>query len=123
MLTIPSLGLFGLEHRWRSILWIPIICCLIELLALPFCPESPAYLFRMEGSAVAIPKLVELHSTRSVSGHIAWMRDENVDNNLESRLSLSQLMRSSDTRRHVLLSVLLQISMQVLASVTAHDGM
>ena len=46
VLTMPSL--FGTEASWRHVFIVPVLCSLLELLVLPFCPESPAYLYKTQ---------------------------------------------------------------------------
>ena len=38
----------------------------LELFALPFCPESPAYLYKTRGSSAALTKLAEVRRVRLV---------------------------------------------------------
>lgn len=104
--------LCGETATWRSAFLLPIGCSILELLVLPFCPESPAYLYRTEGSAVALSKLAELHSSKSIRGHMAWMRGErNVP--LEHSLSVLELLKASSLRKPLFLSVMIQLSMEV----------
>lgn len=44
--TTPSLGLLGDADQWRYAFLVPIFCALLECIVLPFCTESPAYVYR-----------------------------------------------------------------------------
>lgn len=75
-LTTPSLQLLGDATSWRYAFVVPVCCSLVQLVILPFCPESPAYVYRTVGSHAALRKLEELHTPGSIGGHIDALRDE-----------------------------------------------
>lgn len=63
MVTTPSLNLLGSADLWRCVFLVPLACALLEFIVLPLCPESPAHLYRTEGSSAAL----------TVS-HVIWSR-------------------------------------------------
>ena len=75
-LTTPSLQLLGASTTWRYTFLTPVFCSLLQLLVLPFCPESPAYVYRTVGSHAALRKLGELHEAGSIGGHIDALRND-----------------------------------------------
>lgn len=79
LLTTPSLHLLGSMSLWRYVFAVPVLCALLECTVLPFCPESPVYLFKTEGSSAALTKLAQLHAAGSVSSHMSSMRGEAAD--------------------------------------------
>ena len=75
-LSTPSLHLLGGSDTWRYAFLVPPACSLVQCAVLPFCPESPAFIYRTVGSSAALRKLAELHDSTSIGGHIDALRNE-----------------------------------------------
>ena len=103
-LTTPALCPLGDARHWRLVFLVPLGCAALELLVLPWCPESPAYLYKTRGSAAALSSLATLHSTASASGHIDLLRCEMVDRGFAS-WTVPELFRAPELRKQLLVGV------------------
>ncbi|KAL7529530.1 hypothetical protein ACHAWF_003015 [Thalassiosira exigua] len=61
-LSTPSLNIFGSEEEWKNLFVVPVIFGLLQCAVLPFCPESPSYLYQTEGREFAKKSLQRLQS-------------------------------------------------------------
>jgi MFS family permease len=61
-LSTPSLHLLGSDELWKWLFLVPVICGVVELAVLPFCPESPSYLYVTKGEKEARDALIRLQS-------------------------------------------------------------
>merc|ERR1719482_342589 len=68
-LTAPVFDTFGSIDKWRYTFLVPSMFSLFQLCVLPFCPESPSFLIKKGGSALALSTLVQLHRAESAAKH------------------------------------------------------
>ena len=113
-LTTPSLGLLGSNELWRYVFLVPMALALVESVVLPLCPESPAYLYRHSGTAMAAGALSELHPSVEAARELQQMRHaERQGPSDASRYSVAELLRAPQLRKQLFVSLVLQLSMQL----------
>lgn len=100
-------------------LW-PIACGLcvipaaISLFVLPFCPESPRFLFMKRGDEVGARKAFRrLNSEEDIDRFIAELEEEVELNRSRPKFKFSQLFTHSDLRMPVLIACLIQLFQQL----------
>jgi MFS family permease len=62
VLSTPSLQLLGSAQRWPFLFVVPAACALLEIVLLPWCPESPSYLYKTQGEEAARAALKKLQT-------------------------------------------------------------
>ena len=115
-ITTPSLSPLAAAGTWRYAFLLPVAAALLQCAVLPFCPESPAYLYRTVGSHAALHKLAELHEVGSIGGHIDALRSEEQIGGGgagSNGFTIVELLGARKLRRHLLVGVVLQLSMQL----------
>jgi SP family facilitated glucose transporter-like MFS transporter 1 len=135
VLSTPSLNLLGTETRWPFLFIVPAACALLEMVLLPWCPESPSYLYKTKGEAAAREALKKLQteeggeimSDRIVDRYIRNIAAEAEQEDTEeagaadsgkaggadsARMSLAQLFSSVKLRKQLCVGVVIQLSMQ-----------
>ena len=111
VLTSPELCPLGNASAWRGVFVVPLACAILEVLVLPFCPESPAYLYKTQGSAAALSSLTTLQSLPSASGSLDLLRCEMVDRGFSS-YSVPRLFQAPELRKQLVVGLAIQVSMQ-----------
>lgn len=117
ILVAQVLGLesmLGTATLWPLLLAITVLPALLQLLLLPFCPESPRYLYiirNLEGPARK--SLKRLTGWADVSDALAELKDEKRKLERERPLSLLQLLGSRTHRQPLIIAVVLQLSQQL----------
>ncbi|XP_028911174.1 solute carrier family 2, facilitated glucose transporter member 4 [Ornithorhynchus anatinus] len=107
-------SLLGTMDLWPLLLGLTVLPAGLQLLLLPFCPESPRYLYisrNLEGPARK--SLKRLTGWADVSGALAELKEEKRQLEREQPLSLPQLLRSRIHRQPLLIAVVLQLSQQL----------
>ncbi|XP_044528880.1 solute carrier family 2, facilitated glucose transporter member 4 isoform X1 [Gracilinanus agilis] len=117
ILVAQVLGLdsmLGTEKLWPLLLSLTVLPTLLQLVLLPFCPESPRYLYiirNLEGPARK--SLKQLTGWADVSGALAELKEEKRQLEREQPLSLLQLLHSRTHRQPLVIAVVLQLSQQL----------
>ena len=113
-LTTPSFGLLGTEELWRYAFLVPVACALLECVVLPFCPESPSFLYRTSGAPAAVKTLAELHANPEVSLQLQQLHhDERLSPYDANSFTVAELLVAPSLRRQLLVGVGLLLSMQL----------
>uniref|UniRef100_A0A9L0T7D3 Solute carrier family 2, facilitated glucose transporter member 4 n=1 Tax=Equus caballus TaxID=9796 RepID=A0A9L0T7D3_HORSE len=107
-------SMLGTATLWPLLLGITVLPALLQLVLLPFCPESPRYLYisrNLEGPARK--SLKRLTGWADVSGVLAELKEEKRKLERERPLSLLQLLGSRVHRQPLVIAVVLQLSQQL----------
>uniref|UniRef100_A0A671ER10 Solute carrier family 2, facilitated glucose transporter member 4 n=1 Tax=Rhinolophus ferrumequinum TaxID=59479 RepID=A0A671ER10_RHIFE len=107
-------SMLGTATLWPLLLSITVLPALLQLVLLPFCPESPRYLYiirNLEGPAKK--SLKRLTGWADVSGALAELKEEKRKLERERPLSLLQLLGSRTHRQPLIIAVVLQLSQQL----------
>jgi SP family facilitated glucose transporter-like MFS transporter 1 len=129
-LSTPSLHLLGSEEGWRWLFLIPASCAAVLMFALPFCPESPSFLYKHKGEEQARSALQSFlgqgpHCDTYLSNIKSELRSGDRDCSFSSSgssssssscrdcsFSLAQLFACRALRRQLIVGVVIQLSMQ-----------
>jgi SP family facilitated glucose transporter-like MFS transporter 1 len=116
-LSTPSLNLLGSRDKWQWLFFIPVLCGLLELAVLPFCPESPSYLYTTKGKKAARAALVQLQSEKVADEYMGYIQEEiaNVDNDKDdgsTTMSIRELIGDRSLRKQLVVGITVQLMMQ-----------
>lgn len=112
-LSTPSLNLFGSEDNWKWLFLIPVLCGLLEILVLPFCPESPSYLYQTKGESSARQALVRLQSQDKADEYLDYIREEkNAASSGGESMSVKELFCERSLRKQLIVGITVQLMMQ-----------
>lgn len=106
--------ILGTEDLWPVLLGFTILPSFLQIIALPFCPESPRFLLinrKEEDSARKI--LQRLWGTQDVAQDIQEMKDESVRMSQEKQATVLELFRSPSYQQPIMISIMLQLSQQL----------
>ncbi|ELK30072.1 PREDICTED: solute carrier family 2, facilitated glucose transporter member 3 [Myotis davidii] len=106
--------ILGTEDLWPVLLGFTILPSFLQIIALPFCPESPRFLLinrKEEDSARKI--LQRLWGTQDVAQDIQEMKDESVRMSQEKQATVLELFRSPNYQQPIMISIMLQLSQQL----------
>lgn len=106
--------ILGTEDLWPVLLGFTILPSFLQIIALPFCPESPRFLLinrKEEDSATKI--LQRLWGTQDVTQDIQEMKDESVRMSQEKQATVLELFRSPNYQQPIMISIMLQLSQQL----------
>ncbi|KAJ1122352.1 hypothetical protein NDU88_000844 [Pleurodeles waltl] len=105
--------IMGTERLWPLLLAFTVFPALIQIVLLPFCPESPRFLLiiKMEETR-AQSILKKLRGTDDVSQDIQEMKEESAKMSQEKPVSIIELFRSSKYRQPIFIAIVLQLSQQ-----------
>ncbi|XP_070612800.1 solute carrier family 2, facilitated glucose transporter member 3-like [Erythrolamprus reginae] len=106
--------ILGTETLWPVLLGFTILPALLQLVILPFCPESPRFLLinKMEEEA-AVQVLQRLRGVPDVSSDIQEMKEESAKMSQEKKVTIPELFRSPSYRQAILIAIALQLSQQL----------
>jgi SP family facilitated glucose transporter-like MFS transporter 1 len=115
-LSTPSLHLLGSEQKWKWLFLVPVLCGLLEVAVLPFCPESPSYLYATKGKAAARESLVRLQSEEVADQYLINIQEEvesacGTDGE-DGAMTVLQLFRNQNLRKQLIVGVTVQLMMQ-----------
>ena len=114
-LSTPSLNLLGSVEHWQWLFFVPCVTGAVELCVLPFCPESPSYLFSTEGEASARRALQRLlPCSESVEEYLENIRSEASasQGDTKSNMSVMELFRERSLRKQLIVGITCQLMMQ-----------
>ncbi|XP_036313156.1 solute carrier family 2, facilitated glucose transporter member 3 isoform X2 [Pipistrellus kuhlii] len=106
--------ILGTEELWPVLLGFTILPSFLQIVALPFCPESPRFLLinkKEEDSARKV--LQRLWGTQDVAQDIQEMKDESVRMSQEKQATVLELFRSPSYQQPIMISIMLQLSQQL----------
>lgn len=112
-LSTPSLHLLGSKDKWQWLFLVPVLCGLLEVIILPFCPESPSYLYTTEGRAAARRALVRLQSEDVADEYLDYIREEiSSAGGASGTMSVLELFGNRNLRKQLIVGVTVQLMMQ-----------
>eukprot|EP00565_Helicotheca_tamesis_P006399 CAMPEP_0185729732 /NCGR_PEP_ID=MMETSP1171-20130828/7002_1 /TAXON_ID=374046 /ORGANISM="Helicotheca tamensis, Strain CCMP826" /LENGTH=526 /DNA_ID=CAMNT_0028398637 /DNA_START=116 /DNA_END=1696 /DNA_ORIENTATION=+ len=113
LLSTPSLNLMGSEERWRWLFFVPVLCGAVELIVLPFCPESPSYLYITKGQDEAREAIVKLQSENVADEYLGYIREEITAEAIgHNDMTVIELFRDKTLRKQLIVGVTVQLMMQ-----------
>nr|XP_033815366.1 solute carrier family 2, facilitated glucose transporter member 2 isoform X2 [Geotrypetes seraphini] len=105
--------LLGSEQLWPLLLALSGVPAVLQIILLFFCPESPRYLFINLGQEDGARKnLRRLRGEYDPSKDIAEMKKEREEAASEKKISILQLLKSSNLRQPLIIALVLHISQQ-----------
>uniref|UniRef100_A0A803JAY5 Solute carrier family 2, facilitated glucose transporter member 4 n=1 Tax=Xenopus tropicalis TaxID=8364 RepID=A0A803JAY5_XENTR len=117
ILVAQVLGLelfLGTNTRWPALFWVTLIPAALQCLMLPFCPESPRFLYIVcEQEAQAKKSLRRLTGLPDVTDDLSDMKEEKRQMDSEPKVSILQIFRSRNYRQPILVAIVLQLSQQL----------
>lgn len=111
-LSTPSLHLFGSEENWKWLFFVPLISGFIQLIVLPFCPESPSYLFINGNTKEARRSISRLQSERVADEYLGYIADEIKASTDGRSQSVWELFADRSLRKQLIVGVTVQLMMQ-----------
>ncbi|XP_066450065.1 solute carrier family 2, facilitated glucose transporter member 4 isoform X2 [Eleutherodactylus coqui] len=112
---VLGLDLFlGTKTRWPALFWVTLIPAALQSVLLPFCPESPRFLYivcEQEGQArISLRRLTGL---LDVSEELSEMKEEKRQMDTQQKVSILQIFRSRTYRQPIIVAIILQLSQQL----------
>eukprot|EP00563_Minutocellus_polymorphus_P019854 CAMPEP_0197729282 /NCGR_PEP_ID=MMETSP1434-20131217/30004_1 /TAXON_ID=265543 /ORGANISM="Minutocellus polymorphus, Strain CCMP3303" /LENGTH=126 /DNA_ID=CAMNT_0043315887 /DNA_START=65 /DNA_END=441 /DNA_ORIENTATION=- len=111
-LSTPSLNLLGSVTHWQWLFFVPCVTGILELCVLPFCPESPSYLFATEGEESARQSLERLLPSESVGEYLDNIRSEasaSQGDASKRNMSVAELFREHSLRKQLIVGIAVQL--------------
>ncbi|XP_072110977.1 solute carrier family 2, facilitated glucose transporter member 2 isoform X2 [Mobula birostris] len=106
-------SLLGNDRLWPLLLGLSGVPAILQAILLPFCPESPRYLYIKLGKEEAARKgLRRLLGTSDIDKQTAEMKKEKEEITKEPKVSIAQLFCSSSYRQPITVALMLHISQQ-----------
>lgn len=105
---------FGTKDLWPVAVGFNIFPALLSLILLPFCPESPRFLFvGKKNEAAARAAFLRLNSRDSVETFIGELRAETEAEQNQVKFNFTKLFTQRDLRMPVLIACLIQVLQQL----------
>jgi len=113
-LSTPSLNLLGSQEKWKWLFLVPVLCGLLEIVLLPFCPESPSYLYTTKGKDAARQALVQLQSEEAADEYLGYIEEEVLGTNKDdnSSMTIQELFLDRKLRKQLIVGITVQLMMQ-----------
>ncbi|XP_016841957.1 glucose transporter type 1 isoform X5 [Nasonia vitripennis] len=106
--------ILGTNDGWPVLLGLAICPAVLQLLLLPFCPESPRYLLiTKKWEEEARKALRKLRASNQVDEDIEEMKAEEHAQQAEATISMSELICSPTLRSPLIIGVVMQLSQQL----------
>ncbi|XP_006627496.1 solute carrier family 2, facilitated glucose transporter member 4 [Lepisosteus oculatus] len=107
-------SLLGTEELWPVLLGLTVLPTVLQMALLPFCPESPRYLYIIRCQEHhAKSGLRRLTGRLEVDEDLAEMKEEKRRMEMERKVSIAELFRSPLYRQPIGIAILLQLSQQL----------
>uniref|UniRef100_A0A3B5AM79 Solute carrier family 2, facilitated glucose transporter member 4 n=1 Tax=Stegastes partitus TaxID=144197 RepID=A0A3B5AM79_9TELE len=106
-------SLLGSEELWPVLLGLTVVPTVLQMGLLPFCPESPRFLYIVRCQEHHAKSLRRLTGRQEVGDMLAEMKEEKRRMDMERKVSIPELFRSSLYRQPIVISILLQLSQQL----------
>ncbi|XP_052084158.1 glucose transporter type 1-like isoform X2 [Mytilus californianus] len=104
----------GTGQNWHVLLGLCIIPCALQLLVMPFCPESPRYLLiTKEQEEKALSSLRTLRGTSMVDADISEMKREQSNSRAEAKIGMLHLFKKKSLWMPLVISVIMHLSQQL----------
>jgi MFS family permease len=113
-LSTPSLHLLGTKELWKWLFFLPVACGLIEVLILPFSPESPSYLHEHRGEKAASEALSRLMSEDAAQETLEMIRQEAAAEKVkgDGQMTMWKLLMDVSLRKQLVVGMTVQLMMQ-----------
>lgn len=124
-LSTPSLNMFGSEDDWQWLFFVPALCGLAQCVILPFCPESPSYLYMQGDPQAARQAIVRFQSERVADEYLGYIEEESNSTskdaaandgdgsgNKNKSMSVAELFAERSLRKQLVVGVVVQLMMQ-----------
>ena len=111
-LSTPSLHMLGSQERWQWLFLVPVVFGLIEVAVLPFCPESPSYLYATAGRHAAKEALARLQSSAVVDEYLGYIEEEIEASGGKCSMTILELFRDRTLRKQLIVGITVQLMMQ-----------
>uniref|UniRef100_H3CXQ1 Solute carrier family 2, facilitated glucose transporter member 4 n=1 Tax=Tetraodon nigroviridis TaxID=99883 RepID=H3CXQ1_TETNG len=106
--------LLGSEDLWPILLGVTVVPTVLQMSFLPFCPESPRFLYIVRCQEHQAKRgLKRLTGRLDVGDMLAEMKEEKRKMEMERKVSILELFRSPAYRQPMVISILLQLSQQL----------
>ncbi|KAE8279094.1 hypothetical protein D5F01_LYC22680 [Larimichthys crocea] len=107
-------ALLGSEDLWPILLSLTVVPTVLQMALLPFCPESPRFLYIVRCQEHHAKRgLRRLTGRQDVGDMLAEMKEEKRKMDMERKVSILELFRSPLYRQPIFISILLQLSQQL----------
>ncbi|KAI5734822.1 hypothetical protein M8J77_010792 [Diaphorina citri] len=105
--------ILGTDEGWPVLLGLTILAPFLQLILLPVCSESPRYLLMNKmWEEEARKALRKLRASTQIEVDIEEMRVEQIAQQSESKISMSELLCSSTLRKPLIIGIVMQLSQQ-----------
>uniref|UniRef100_A0A8D9BTA7 Glucose transporter type 1 n=2 Tax=Cacopsylla melanoneura TaxID=428564 RepID=A0A8D9BTA7_9HEMI len=105
--------ILGTDDGWPVLLGLTVLAPFLQLILLPVCPESPRYLLMNKmWEEEARKALRKLRGTTQIEVDIEEMRVEQIAQQGENSMSMSELLCSATLRQPLIIGVVMQLSQQ-----------
>lgn len=111
-LSTPSLHIFGSQEQWKWLFFVPAVCGLIQLVILPFCPESPSYLYLQGDKEGARRAICRFQSERVADEYMGYIEEESATAETGKSMTVSELFQDRTLRKQLVVGVVVQLMMQ-----------
>jgi MFS family permease len=113
-LSTPSLHMLGSKDKWQWLFLVPVLCGLLEVIVLPFCPESPSYLYTTQGKEAARAALVRLQSEAVADRYNEYIREEieSGSGGNGEMMTVWELLCDRSLRKQLVVGITVQLMMQ-----------
>ncbi|XP_067653598.1 solute carrier family 2, facilitated glucose transporter member 1-like [Haliotis asinina] len=106
--------ILGNNAYWDVLLGLTAIPCVLQLIVMPFCPESPRYLLITKGQEHAAQAVLRsLRGIDNVDGEISEMRIEAEQAQSEAKVSVIRLFKKRSLRMPLVISIVMHLSQQL----------
>lgn len=107
-------SIFGTDDLWPILLGVTVLPTVLQMALLPFCPESPRFLYIVRCQEHhAKSSLRRLTGRLEVGDDLAEMKEEKRRMDMERKVSIPELFRSPLYRQPMIIAILLQLSQQL----------
>ncbi|XP_029310542.1 solute carrier family 2, facilitated glucose transporter member 1-like [Cottoperca gobio] len=107
-------SLLGVEDLWPVLLGLAIVPAVLQMALLPFCPESPRFLYIVRCQEHQAKRgLRRLTGRQEVGSMLTEMKEEKRKMEMERKVSILELFRSPLYRQPIIISIMLQLSQQL----------
>ncbi|XP_033839820.1 solute carrier family 2, facilitated glucose transporter member 4-like isoform X1 [Periophthalmus magnuspinnatus] len=107
-------SLLGSAELWPVLLGLTVVPTVLQMTLLPFCPESPRFLYIVRCQEHhAKSGLRRLTGRQEVGDMLAEMKEEKRRMDMERKVSILELFRSPLYRQPMVIAIMLQLSQQL----------
>ncbi|XP_064408953.1 solute carrier family 2, facilitated glucose transporter member 4 isoform X2 [Latimeria chalumnae] len=106
--------ILGTEELWPLLLGLTVIPTILQAILLPFCPESPRYLYLVCNEENKAKKSLKRFTGKmDVTDDLNEMKEEKRKMEMESKVSILQLFRTPQYRQPIIIAIVLHLSQQL----------